>query len=1717
MAAARLSGPLLAALLLSSLFALALGGAYPGYSTEVRRTSPVRWSTPFGLVGFPGAQLKVEWTYITALVSSTDTVTVEIQPLGGSAWTTVVAGRAVSLDARRLLGAEEDDSSTPLLGDGVAAAASSDVALSPLSSRRSLQADDGKGSYLWPVPNNYAAHSQWVLRVSLDGSSPLQSDTMVVAVKLPGTRAFSPMVSLGQDSDILYGGSSLTMRARAYNFARGDKIQFQLFKSGSGLTGCDVSQYFWHGDGTGRMHDAKTSQPIVFGTRHVTAVGSVSTPPSSGDAGEEFVVEYTLPTPTRFFVLPGTHYIAAAYWVNESTFPIDPVAYPRAPTPSGYPQNETSRSRCFDWFGTTPGSFPALAPLRIAPTAPAGASTTVTWTPVLVPYTDPLTLKLRSAVNESHSIFHSVISTTVANDANYSWAVPANLPAGFYVLELSSPRYSVSTLSRNFFVSSPASLVAIAVTSPLSLPATFASARVSLFGYKHGDTVPITWTAAPRPGGATGSVAFNVDVMSTDGTTTAATHASLGTNVAVTVPGTGSVSWTIPSMTPLGHYYIRVRLASNLAVAAVSTPFEITPSGSALPAQLPTSLVAQFHSPAPDSVIYFEWYKNMNVTVQLWRTSILPPDLKRVTVSLYRGSMSRAGGLPDVHIPVGAEFVKEVTTVCLQEDVPNGCYAWNVISSATLFGGATISATVDLTPNDRTLLPHERYFLVLSSPDGAYPFVVIRSHFFAVRRHRITLHDDENYWNTTSYFNAAALRAGDHVAINISSTLAFEDSFEVFYMKADPNLTPDEELAAASWSVPSRFPGTVVPRYQGNGTCQLNANNFCDRVVSFIAPPPPFYNVVLVLALRSHKHAAYAWAYHYFGQTDQHGSGRITNARPYGSEVVWKAGAVMPIQWTTEFVAFTAPIKVAVGDSNGWPVIKLTDAVSNLAGTTKWNIPLGICDGISYHSTVCNGSIMIKLAVAKNDVIWSNSHLMRILPLQRYIAVLEPTISSRWTAGQPATVAWATYNISSTAMCDVQLWQSRYFTAKGDRKAADLALAVPCAAGSVTFTVPFGLETGWPGFVVVYAPNITEQVWGRSNIFYVRVGEPRSVSSLLLGELCPNGLPAGGVDPVLCAVTCSDCGTKGGIWVPAASVSLDFDVSPWPGTKEDLATLKAALGASRTEGVNICWRRSGASPVPRIYLPASVAFHKVATLVPGVSASPFFALESDSVGVDPCPARPTVHLPIMAALTGNTFALRIKQVVNEIQDSAQRLINLPGVGITVEFIAQRDAGAEGSGTVPAATMDSETGRTVGGPTYRRLADIEEETEAVPDHELEAARRDNLVGEAALVRRARSLGDSSLRRGDDGAAAAAAAPAKARRFDEPGPMPARNLQRCDGCPFPLLPVGPKLSMLLSLMVTIERPTLAEAQQVADAFAAAGPAAINGGAAVESLAVGAPRVYTPAQLTSTAASSIYTSELYVTNLVVSGATHPTSGEGGLDQLINGNAFTDGTAAFQWYLLEFRKEKPVPWTLPAWAIALIVFFMLALAFGSCWLYIDYKYKIKIFRKLPPPPRPPPPPGKPAYLASLEDALALHDEINDMDEDGIPRKAAAKKAADGSGGGGGETPGGTARDEDADKPYVPLTVKRHFTGQGPADFSSSLSSSTRFQPARPTLALSSTGTSGRANGSSGSGWGVGGAGSAGSLGASSRSVKVSPTKTKSRPTMAAGPGSQKRVLPGE
>lgn len=1521
--------------------------AYEFGLASPRKVSDLRWSNPTGLVGFKGTNLLLKWEY-TGDITSSSTVSISYAPAAGlnkGVVTSVVTQLPINNQARRL-----EETTT------LSSSSSSSLAIERKDRLLPLMAYDGSGSYNFPVPNNFPTGGQYWFNITVDGGSGSNSvtaegtrkntDILFVYIETSGARSIAPLVDLGQDTDQLYTGAVLNMKVRVYNFDQGDEVIFRLFYSATGW-GCDVVTFFWHADGHIRIIHGVTSEIVIFGYGYVKET-------NTGNTGEDILLNYTLPPPAHLFLPPMNHYVVAAYWVNKSTVPKDPTE--RAPTLTGYPVNVTARSHCYDHFGLLPNEFPAIGPLTVPGAVTPGTTVSLTWKSVLVPMMDKLEIKLYKlpslATAADTGTLITILDSAARNTFNWTWAVDPSLTSGRYYVLFTSHRYRVSVRSRSFRVVDITALVSVAVTSPIEVPNYIPSLKFKMPVKYPGDSVTVSFDVALRNGGVPSTTNFAIDLYITDRIASYLVS-TVSSSVSVAVPGSGTFTHTLSNSLVPGAYFYRIRSLTNSFVGAISSTFAVAQSSGNATA-LSTDFFVQYHNPTPNITVFVGYESKVNFTVSFYKTGAwFPTDLTNLVINVYRGAsnpVSTSNNKP-VFNPSTETYVKTLKKFCLQKDTTQGCYPWDIISEYNL-GRETFTTEILLPVADKEFIPGNNYFFAVTSYSSSYQWLFLRSPIFNVQRHSLRISDIYNYWNTTSYASAAAIRPGEIVELNVSSTLSANDKLDIILMNADPFNLPDDELASASLTVGSAV-STILSNHPGNGICVIDTNNYCNRVIRFKVPNVKTTNVVYVIAFRNAKLGAYTWAFFYMGQVDENGGSSVSIAKPDGSKLNWIVGEVMTIQWITKGVAFSAPMKVTLTDPQGFDILIISDTVSNEAGTLKWTIPLSFCsDPVGVLGKACNNTIRLRVAVAKNDVLWRMTTApMRIQGLPQFISVTEPSVSTVWTANQTVVITWSSVNIPPNALCSVSLFQGRYFTAKGDRFVQNITESIRCDMEIVSFTVPMGIEAGWPAYVVVYAYGIPTQVWGRSSLFILRSTLPRSVLDIL-NQACPQGKPIPGVSGRLCAQTCTECAAQNGVWMVATTVSFDFDIFPWYGSSDDLAVLKSALGAVRTTGINLCWIKPsvGATrPIEKDSLPVTLANFDSSLYVPGTGTYPFLRVETGNLGSD-CTFAPIMRIPITVAAAGPVTMAKSLSAANYIRASSAALLAIPenNIVVTVEEIALRETTKEdGSGSIPVVTSDSK-GRT-SIPFSRRLGSPFQNTEI---------RYFNENGKEAVVNTSSCIPHLT-----------------SYTYNKVYKNSRRELQE-----FPAPPEGPAMSALISLQLRITTTTTVEAEAAGEALTTA-PYMLTAGPGITNIVLGAPRIYTATQLSSVSAALAETTDLYALDMVAVGATQTLSQSGGLAPLTSVNAYSDGTAAFQMWLANDRLPKPPPWSLSPGEIAAIVLCLLFACTAGTWYYLDRKYKLWFYVERPVKPKKiPPPPPPPDIGPSIEDALSLHDEISQI-----------------------------------------------------------------------------------------------------------------------------------------
>jgi hypothetical protein len=387
--------------------------------------------------------------------------------------------------------------------------------------------------------------------------------------------------------------------------------------------------------------------------------------------------------------------------------------------------------------------------------------------------------------------------------------------------------------------------------------------------------------------------------------------------------------------------------------------------------------------------------------------------------------------------------------------------------------------------------------------------------------------------------------------------------------------------------------------------------------------------------------------------------------------------------------------------------------------------------------------VRIRVSSTKSDTVTDKTDFFRILPpstsnllvagqpKRGVISVTQPVFTTRWdTINGSVPVAWSSVGVPDGANCSVALFLSRFWSPAGDRLVSVLTPpgGVACADNAFVATVPEKVEFGWPAYVVVATLDNQTGVWnsgsawGRSELFVLQSTKPPDILQFLQTACANFGEGGWGAPAALCAASCTNCPGYA-VWIPGATISLDFEVDAWAFAPQDLTILKVALGAVRSAGVNVCWPKAAPSADPTargtvrtIFVGngAVAAWPQVSALLPpGVAVRPFLRLEYGSSGpfndAACVKAQGMLAVPFTAVTGGLVTAGRAAGMAARVQSGLSSLLGVPAslVFVSVDKVVTVDAsaGASGvaipgavSGTIPAvALLDPTSGSKVAAP------------------------------------------------------------------------------------------------------------------------------------------------------------------------------------------------------------------------------------------------------------------------------------------------------------------------------------------------------------------------------------------------------------------------------------
>jgi len=1088
-----------------------------------------------------------------------------------------------------------------------------------------------------------------------------------------------------------------------------------------------------------------------------------------------------------------------------------------------------------------------------------------------------------------------------------------------------------------------------------------------------------------------------------------------------------------------GTCWLSVYASRNRFRRALSSPFAIQSMSAA--ARIPPSFSVTFFTPRSNTTFITASGKFINVTYMIEAAAgSLPPQLTHLTVSLYRftgqlGEPITISNIQKVNLKyqVWRNELGDIDTICLVR--PCG-YDEPVLTNPS----AAIRFTRFIQVPSSLVSPGNNYFVVVSSPVPSYRFLRVNGPLFDVATHRLALSDDQHFCNNTLFHAAAATRPSFNIECNLTSTLpnnnAADNQLDLYLLYANrgSSWTPEAELAAGILppvaAVLSR--GNPGKGYLRSGNIFWSATNFTYGV-NFTVPSNIELNQVYVFLVHNARYNVYAWSYFYVGNFDDNDAnlGRLEIATPIADQIT-RAGNVLLVQWTSHNVMFDTSILVKLVDINGGVLAVLSPDASNVEATQRWLIPASFCGGA--RSYVCgpnetaSTTVKIRVESAKNDAVFGNSKPFYIYPPLKfvYIAVASPVFKSVWYNGTQSLVMWTNVGLPVTSKCSVSLMRHRYFLAAGDELVATLSPSggILCSAGRLTVTPPYNTVVGFPVYVVIAQLNAAgvwdaDSYWGRSDLFTLSGARPTSILQLV--QAACEMAQLGGLPSALCKKDCAVC--RGGAWVSAVTVSLDFEFPYWPFNSYDLVILKRALGAIRSTNLNLCWPGNtdpatvaNRPTAEKIFISTSAVplYETIAPLLPpGVTVRPFLRLEYGGLG--PAHAACSMkyaqsNIPITAVTGYAVSADRASQFALIIQQSLMRMASLgpASIAVSVDSITSADAtksasgegvGAAGltAGTLPQVSLlDQVTGNKVALPDAAAPEDMRRRRRLLPSSQMEVNNEFAEIAptitsapptsrlEAAAVEALRQAAKNKRIASVTRSGQVAESYERARRLQEFTPLPTgppvvtliRMSARIALTSSDLLREVNNIALLDGLIEVENRSSLFD-------FGSLGQAAVVFGVA---------RSY-PGGLGSAVSSwdninSLLT-DVYSVDFSSADTGQPTAATGSLQSILSRTAWTDGTANFQISLYAFRRRPGPPRPLSPGEIAAIVISILFIIWFIRFLYFDYIHRVYFF------PAPlvelPPVAGEPfdPTLKTIEQALAMHHETGHVipDETAVPK----------------------------------------------------------------------------------------------------------------------------------
>ena len=350
------------------------------------------------------------------------------------------------------------------------------------------------------------------------------------------------------------------------------------------------------------------------------------------------------------------------------------------------------------------------------------------------------------------------------------------------------------------------------------------------------------------------------------------------------------------------------------------------------------------------------------------------------------------------------------------------------------------------------------------------------------------------------------------------------------------------------------------------------------------------------------------------------------NASTLRAPLALFTGSAFNIQWLALGYNPSALLNISLYDAGNFTLIGpvTTDAPSG-KGYFTWVLP---SLGVAVSSPFVIG--ITSAARAAGAPAFSSP--FTIAAPKTYLDVSTvPGAGGVWKGPTPMRINWVHHGVPSTSRCKAELWSSNPLG--GDTLVAYITAptGVACSTSSLPYSPPASTLSSAPFYYIVVSV-VGNGLWGRSEFFRI-VGTSPSLATLQ-ASLCPALPPQSSLAP-LCATTCTACLAAKGVWLPSASLTLNFQLSGFAGAHSDAAYLKALMGAFTSKSA-ACWPApaapgiAGKDTVPTLLYLGSPQFvtsalkSALGANAGAVAANATFALSAETRGTVSCAASSSI-------------------------------------------------------------------------------------------------------------------------------------------------------------------------------------------------------------------------------------------------------------------------------------------------------------------------------------------------------------------------------------------------------------------------------------------------------------------------------------------------------------